>query len=243
MAAATGVWAQKAATAKPETGVCVVIGVGPGIGAAVAKRFASEGYRVALVSRTEKTLLTIADEIKASGGQALPVVADAGDRASLKAALKKVAKELGEVDVLVYNSSIVQMGSILEINPDKFSQSFGVSVEGCLTAMQCVVPGMIERKRGTVLITGATASLRGGKNFASFAVGKFGLRALAQSAAREFGPQGVHVSHVILDGLVNAADSTAIAPASVADTYWMLHKQPANTWTHELDLRPSTEKW
>jgi NAD(P)-dependent dehydrogenase (short-subunit alcohol dehydrogenase family) len=231
----------------------VVIGAGPGLGAAVARRFAREGFAVGVVARGEQTLAPIVDGIAATGGTARQFVADTTDAASVATLFAAVRTAFGAPDVLVYNASAFQMGGILELSPEDFTRCWNV---GCLGAFLCareVLPAMLERGRGTVLFTGATASLRGSARFSALAVGKFGLRALAQSMARELGPRGVHVAHVVIDGQIASdraramspgrAESSMLAPDAIADTYWHLHAQPATAWTHELELRPATEKF
>lgn len=233
--------------------VAAVVGVGPGLGAAVARRFAREGYAVALVARREESLDGTKKEIEARGGTALPVTADATDPASVTAAFERIRRELGDPEVLVYNAGAFQMGGILEVEPEKFDECLRANCSGAFYAAQQALPAMAEAGRGTVILTGATAALRGGARFSALAAGKFALRALAQSMAREFGPQGVHVSHVIIDGQIETPglrqrspereESTTLDPDSIAETYWQLHVQDPRTWTLELDLRPSVESF
>jgi NAD(P)-dependent dehydrogenase (short-subunit alcohol dehydrogenase family) len=230
-----------------------ILGVGPGLGSAVARRFAGEGYAVALVARREESVSGIRQEIEENGGTALPIPADATDPASVKTAFDRVRNELGDPEVLVYNAGAFQMGGILEISPEKFDECWKANCAGAFYAAQQVLPAMAEAGRGTVLLTGASAALRGKASFSALAVGKFGLRALAQSMAREFGPQGVHVAHVVIDGQIDTPrlremspgreDHTMLAPDAIAETYWLLHKQDPTAWTLELDLRPSVESF
>jgi NAD(P)-dependent dehydrogenase (short-subunit alcohol dehydrogenase family) len=156
--------------------------------------------------------------------------------------------------VLVYNAGAFQMGSVLQLSPADLERTWRVNCLGGLITAQAVLPKMVERGRGTILFTGATAALRGSAQFASLAVGKFGLRALAQSMARELGPRGIHVAHVIIDGGVDTPRVRAmvagrqvapalLSPAAIAETYWHLHTQDPSAWTHEIDLRPSVEKF
>jgi NAD(P)-dependent dehydrogenase (short-subunit alcohol dehydrogenase family) len=145
------------------------------------------------------------------------------------------------------------MGGILDLSPEKFDECFKANCAGAFYAAQQVLPAMVEAGRGTVLLTGATAALRGGARFSALAVGKFGLRALAQSMAREFGPQGVHVAHVVVDGQIDTPrvremspdreDHTMLSPDAIAETYWQLHSQHRTAWTLELDLRPAVESF
>ena len=230
-----------------------ILGVGPGLGAAVARRFAREGFAVALMARREGSVADVREEIEAAGGTALPVSADATDPASVAAAFDQVRSSLGDPEVFVYNAGAFQMGGILDLSPEKFDECFKANCAGAFYAAQQVLPAMVEAGRGTVLLTGATAALRGGARFSALAVGKFGLRALAQSMAREFGPQGVHVAHVVVDGQIDTPrvremspgreDHTMLSPDAIAETYWQLHSQDRTAWTLELDLRPSVESF
>jgi NAD(P)-dependent dehydrogenase (short-subunit alcohol dehydrogenase family) len=233
--------------------VAAVLGVGPGLGAAVARRFAGEGFGVALMARREESVAGVREEIEGRGGTTLPVSADATDPDSVAAAFELVRGELGDPEVFVYNAGAFQMGGILDLSPEQFDACFRANCAGAFYAARQVLPAMVEAGRGTVLLTGATAALRGSARFSALAVGKFGLRALAQSMAREFGPQGIHVSHVIVDGQINTPrvremspgreDHTLLSPDAIAETYWLLHSQDPTAWTLELDLRPAVESF
>jgi NAD(P)-dependent dehydrogenase (short-subunit alcohol dehydrogenase family) len=228
-----------------------ILGVGPGLGAAVARRFAREGFAVALMARREEGVSGVREEIEEAGGTALPVSTDATDPASVAAAFGRVRGELGDPEVFVYNAGAFQMGGILDLSPEKFDECFKANCAGAFYAAQQALPAMVEAGRGTVLLTGATAALRGGARFSALAVGKFGLRALAQSMAREFGPQGIHVAHAVIDGQIDTPrvremspgreDHTLLSPDAIAETYWQLHSQDRTAWTLELDLRPAVE--
>ncbi|BAZ26865.1 short-chain dehydrogenase/reductase SDR [Kalymmatonema gypsitolerans NIES-4073] len=236
-----------------QSNVAVVLGVGPGLGAAVAHRFAREGFAVGLMARSSQQLTQIQSEIEQSGGKALSVTVDATDAASVKAAFEEVSSQLGSPEVFVYNAGAFKMAGILELTPEEFEQNWKVNCFGAFLAVQQVLPAMIERGRGTILLTGATAAVRGSAKFAALAVGKFGLRALAQSLAREFGSQGIHVAHIIIDGMINTPrvramasqreEHTLVSPEAIAQTYWQLYQQDATAWTLELDLRPAVEKF
>ena len=233
--------------------VAAVLGIGSGLGAAVARRFAREGYAVALMARREESLAPVRDEIEGEGGTALPVPTDATDPASVASAFGRVRDELGEPEVFVYNAGAFKTGGILDLLPEDFDACFKANCAGAFYAARQVLPAMVETGRGTVLLTGATAALRGSARFSALAVGKFGLRALAQSMAREFGPQGIHVSHVVIDGQIDTPrvremspgreDHTMLSPDAIAETYWQLHSQDRSAWTLELDLRPSVERF
>ncbi len=233
--------------------VAAVLGAGPGLGAAVARRFACEGFAVGLMARGEGSLATAREKVEGSGGTALGVTADATDAASVASAFDRVREELGESEVFVYNAGAFQMGGILELSPEQFDDCLRANCSGAFYGAQQVLPSMVEKGRGTIILTGATAALRGSARFAALATGKFGLRALAQSMAREFGPQGIHVAHVVIDGQINTPrlreaqpdrqKSTTLSPESIAETYWQLHAQDPSAWTLELDLRPAPESF
>jgi NAD(P)-dependent dehydrogenase (short-subunit alcohol dehydrogenase family) len=233
--------------------VAAVLGVGPGLGADIARRFAGEGFGVALMARSEESVAEVREEIEDAGGTTLPVSADATDAISVAAAFERIRDELGDPEVFVYNAGAFQMGGILDLSPRQFDECFRANCAGAFYGAQQVLPAMIEAGRGTILLTGASAALRGKANFSALAVGKFGLRALAQSMAREFGPRGIHVSHVIIDGQIytprvremmpDREEHTMLSPEAIAETYWQLHSQDRTAWTLELDLRPSVESF
>ncbi len=231
--------------------VAAVIGVGPGLGTAIARRFAREGFAVGLMARSEESLSAAREEVESAGGRALAVAADATDPASMARAFDEVREGLGDPEVFVYNAGAFQMGGILELTPELFDDCFRANCSGAFYGAQQVLPAMLEKGRGTVIFTGATAALRGSANFAALTTGKFGLRALAQSMAREFGPQGIHVSHVIIDGQIDTPrvremspereEHTMLSPDAIAESYWQLYTQDPTAWTLELDLRPAVE--
>lgn len=233
--------------------VAAVLGVGPGLGAAISRRFAREGFKVALLARSEESTRPVREEIESSGGEALAVEADATDPASVASAFEIVRDSLGDPEVFVYNAGAFRMGGILEVSPEDFDACLRANCAGAFYAARSVLPAMLERGRGTVILTGATASLRGSAKFSALATGKFALRALAQSMAREFGPQGIHVAHTIIDGQINTPrvrdmspgrdEGTMLSPDAIAESYWQLHRQDPTAWTLELDLRPAVESF
>lgn len=233
--------------------VAVVVGVGPGLGAAIARRFAREGFSLGLMARREESVSAVREEIEGAGGEALAVSTDAADAASVASAFKEVRDSFGDPEVFVYNAGAFQMGGILEITPEQFDECLRANCSGAFYGAQQVLPAMVERGRGTVILTGATAALRGSAKFAALATGKFGLRALAQSMAREFGPRGIHVAHTIIDGQIRTPmlrkaqpdreESTTLSPDAIAEAYWQLHAQDPTAWTLELDLRPAVESF
>jgi NAD(P)-dependent dehydrogenase (short-subunit alcohol dehydrogenase family) len=229
--------------------VAIVIGAGPGLGAAVARRFGREGFTVGVVARKRETVEPIAQAIPGARGFA----ADTTDAAAVAKLFADIRGELGAPGVLVYNASAFRMGGILDLSPEDFERCWKVGCHGAFLCVREVLPAMLERGAGTILLTGATASLRGSAKFSCLAVGKFGLRALGQSIAREFGERGIHVAHVIVDGQIdsprvrsmspNRPESSFLAPDAIAETYWQLHAQHPTAWTQELDLRPAPEKF
>ncbi len=237
----------------PEKKVAVVLGVGPGLGAALARRFARGGYALGMMARNAEKLATVEAEIERAGGTATSVSVDATDAASVTAGFEQVKERLGAPEVLIYNAAGFQMGGILDLTPAAFEEGFRINCMGGFLAAQKAIPPMVKKGKGTILFTGATASLRGSARFAAFAVGKFGLRALAQSMAREFGPQGIHVAHVVIDGQINTPRfqastptkpvESALSPDAIAETYWQLHVQDRTAWTFEIDLRPGSESF
>ncbi|MFQ5773376.1 MAG: SDR family NAD(P)-dependent oxidoreductase [Kiloniellaceae bacterium] len=228
--------------------VAVVVGAGPGLGAALARRFAEAGMALAVARRNADRLDALATEI---GGKAY--ACDATSRTGVDALFRGVTYDLGAPALVVYNAGTFQPGGILEIDPREFERGLRISCLGGLLVGRAAARLMVPAGRGTIIFTGATASLRGSAGFASLAVPKFGLRALAQSMARELGPKGVHVAHVVIDGQIasdrpgyrpeeRGADAV-LSPAAIAEAYYQLHLQPRSAWTQELDLRPWVERF
>lgn len=225
----------------------IVFGVGPGLGLALARRFAAAGLKVAISSRDAAKLQGL------TGPNLHPYACDVGDATGVARMFEAVERDLGDPSLVVFNASQMVRGSILDLDPQAVESSWRVACLGGLHVGQQAARRMAAKGRGSILFTGATASLRGSANFAGFAVGKFGLRALAQSMARELGPKGIHVAHVIVDGLIAAernrdwqaqhGPDSALAPDAIAEAYWQLHLQPRSAWTQELDLRPWAEKF
>ncbi len=226
--------------------VAVVVGVGPGLGSAVARRFAAAGLAVAVARRRPEELAGLAGEI---GGKAYGC--DASDQASVVALFAAVDKDLGTPRVVVYNAGAYKPGGILEIEAADFERCWRIGCLGGFHVGQAAAKRMVEAGEGTIIFTGATASLRGSAKFANLAVPKFGRRALAQSMARDLGPRGVHVAHSIIDGRIagerashsaeERGQDAVLAPDAIAEAYYQLHVQPRSAWTQELDLRPCME--
>lgn len=220
-------------------GVAVIVGVGPGLGAALAHAFAQEGLGVALAGRTPGKAQSIADAVTG----ARPYVCDATDEGSVAALFDAVEGELGPIQVAVFNGSAgFSRAPIAEMTLNHFRSGWEGSAQAGFLVGREAARRMLPRKRGTILFTGATASLRGGKGFAAFAGGKFALRALAQSMARELGPQGIHVAHIVVDAIIGSdPDDTRSAPEAIAAAYVDLYRQPRSAWSFEVDVRPWTE--
>lgn len=236
-----------------ENEVALVVGVGPGLGAALCRRFADAGMRVAMSARREAPLKALAAELQAAGEIAHPYEADATDERAVTRLFDKVRADLGEPDLVVYNAGAFQRASILEATAADFERCWRVGCFGGFLVGREAARAMVERGSGTIIFTGATASLRGSAQFFNLAVGKFGLRALAQSMARELGPSGVHVAHVVIDGQIASPRYADLAkergpdallePSAIADTYYELHRQPRSAWGLEIDLRPWVERF
>ena len=231
-----------------DTQTALIVGAGPGLGAALARRFTAAGMAVAVARRQADQLRALAAEIDCHA-----FACDATDADAVAALFEEVVAALGPPDLVVYNSGAFRPGSVLEIEARDFETCWRIGCLGGFLVGQQAARIMAEHGHGSIIFTGATASLRGGANFANLAVGKFGLRALSQSLARELGPRGVHVAHVIIDGQIRSeryaqlekerpADAF-LDPAAIAEAYYQLHRQPRSAWTQELDLRPWVEKF
>jgi NAD(P)-dependent dehydrogenase (short-subunit alcohol dehydrogenase family) len=229
--------------------VCAIVGYGPGNGAAFARRFAADGYRLALMGRSGERLEAAAAEYPGSKA----VVCDAGDPDSVRAAFATVRDGLGPVDVLLYNAGSGQWGNFQEITAEGLESGWRVNVLGLLVAGQAVAEDMVARGAGAIVVTGATASLRGAVGTAAFAPAKAGQRALAQSMAKHLGPKGVHVSYMIIDGVVDLdrtrermpdkPEDFFLKPDRIAEAaHFLAHQEPSG-WTFELDLRPFGKRW
>jgi NAD(P)-dependent dehydrogenase (short-subunit alcohol dehydrogenase family) len=235
----------------------IVIGAGDALGGAIAKRFAREGYAAVIVRRHADQLEPLAKAIREAGGEAHPVGADARQEDQMVALFEKVEAEIAPVEVCVFNIGANVRFPIAETTSRVFTKVWEMACFSGFLAGREAAKVMTPRGRGTVIFTGATASLRGGVGFAAFASAKAGLRAVAQSTARELGPKGVHVAHTIIDGAIDTAwiaenfparyalkeQDGILNPEHIADAYWALHVQPRDAWTHELDLRPYMEAW
>ncbi|WP_394559927.1 SDR family oxidoreductase [Aquipseudomonas alcaligenes] len=237
--------------------VVLVIGAGDATGGAIAKRFAREGYVACVTRRSADKLQPLVDEIRAAGGEAHGFASDARKEEEVAALVEGIERDIGPIEAFVFNIGANVPCSILDETARKYFKIWEMACFSAFLTGQAVARRMVARGRGTILFTGATAGLRGASHFAAFAGAKHGVRALAQSMARELGPRNIHVAHVVVDGAIDTAfirdtfpdiyarkDQDGILdPEHIADNYWFLHAQPRDAWTFELDLRPWMEKW
>ncbi|MGA5587465.1 SDR family oxidoreductase [Pseudomonas siliginis] len=237
--------------------VVLVVGAGDATGGAIAKRFASEGFIACVTRRSADKLQPLVDAIIAEGGEAHGFACDARKEDDVIALIEDIETRVGPIDAFVFNIGANVPCSILEETARKYFKIWEMACfSGFLNARE-VAKRMATRQRGTILFTGATAGLRGASGFAAFAGAKHGIRALAQSMARELGPMNIHVAHVVVDGAIDTdfirssfpekyatKDQDGILnPEHIAENYWYLHSQPRDAWTFELDLRPWNERW
>lgn len=231
--------------------IAVIAGVGPGLGWALARRFARAGMRVVAVARNTDKLKRLADAAQSSDLELRQC--DVAEPVEVGELFARVEKEIGVPSVAVFNAGAYERGSVLELAPEALERCWRIGCFGGFLFGQAAARLMVSRGTGTLIFTGATASLRGGAGFINLAVPKFGLRALAQSMARELGPRGVHVAHVIIDGQIESeryrdllrerGEASLLPPDEIAEAYFQLHRQNRGAWTHELDLRPWVEKF
>ena len=219
--------------------VAVIVGAGPGLGNALVRRCAEAGMRIAAVSRRG-----LAGEAHRDLVRGYSCNATVGEQ--VRNVFGRVADELGPPSLVVFNVGIWDRGGILEISEELFEQAWRTGCFAGFLVGRAAAASMLRRGSGTIIFSGATGSIRGGGGFAAFASPKFALRALSQSMARELGPKGIHVAHVVLDGMIaqeNSPSESLLQPTAIAETYYQLHRQTRSAWTHELDLRPSSERF
>jgi NAD(P)-dependent dehydrogenase (short-subunit alcohol dehydrogenase family) len=233
--------------------VSVIAGVGPGLGASLARKFAKEGCRLAVLARSSDFLESLSEEIRRRGTEILAIPTDIAEADQVAAAFERIRDQLGPVDVLINNASASgPFGQpFVELTPESFAHGWQVGVLGPFLCSQAVVPDMLIKNAGCILFTGATSSVRG--SAITFCSAKFGMRGLAQALARELWPKGIHVAHLIIDGVIRenerepgAEDQNAeplMNPAAIAEVYWGLVRQHRSAWSMELDLRPHREKF
>ena len=237
--------------------VALIIGAGDATGGAIAKRFAKGGYISCMTRRNADKLQPLIDEIEQAGGIAYGFASDARKEQQVIQLIEEIESNIGEIEVLIFNIGANVPCSILEETARKYFKIWEMACFSAFLTGREVAKRMVSRQRGTLIFTGATAGLRGAAYFSAFAGAKHALRALAQSMARELGPQNIHVAHVVVDGAIDTdfiknsfpdlyekKDQDGILnPEHIAENYWHLAQQPRDAWTHELDLRPWMEKW
>lgn len=235
--------------------IALVVGAGNATGGAVARRFAQEGFTVCVTRRTREKLAPLVAEIQEDGGSVHAFGSDARREDQVEALIKEIESEIGPIEVAVYNVGGNVRFSILETTSRVYYKVWEMACFGGFLTGREVAKCMVKRKKGTIIFTGATASLRGADGYAAFAGGKHALRALAQSMARELGPMGIHVAHVVIDGAIDTEwiaemfperyklkdQDGLLNPDHIAETYWQIHCQPHSAWTFEMDLRPWME--
>ena len=234
--------------------IALISGVGPGTGAALARRFAAGGHRVAMLARDGERLAALEKEIAGSRG----IVCDVGDAAQVDAACAQVRHEIGAPSVLIHNAVGGAFANFLDVDPAVLEHNFRVNVMGLLHLARRLAPAMIAAGAGAIVATGNTSALRGKADFAGFAPTKAAQRILAESMARHLGPQGVHVAYVVIDAVIDLAwtrqmmharlgreapDDFFITPQAIADEIWHLVHQPRSAWSFNVEIRPFGEPW
>jgi len=240
------------------SGTVIVIGAGAskGVGGALSRKFAAQGHHIVVAGRTEAKVAALADEIAGSGGSAEPFVVDVTSPSDQDALFSHVAKK-GEIAAVLYNAGNNAIIPFAQLDAETFESFWRVGCFGGFLTAERAIPILKAQGEGSLFFTGASGSLRGKSNFAHFASMKAGLRMLAQSLAREFGPHGIHVAHFIIDGVIDGemvrsrfgdyldalGEDGGLSPEAIADAFWYVHQQHKSAWTHELDLRPFKENW
>lgn len=241
----------------PDAKVALVIGAGDATGGAIARRFAREGYTACVTRRHGDKLASLVHLIEAAGGRARAFGSDARKEEAMAALVEEIERDVGPIEVAIHNIGANVRFGIRETTSRVYFKVWEMAAFSGFLMGREVARMMVPRSRGTILFTGASASLRGRDGFAAFSGAKQALRALAQSMARELGPEGIHVAHVVIDGAIDTEFIRTVAPDRyamkqrdgilnpdhIAENYWRLHVQPRDAWTHELDLRPWLEQW
>lgn len=240
-----------------ERKVALIVGAGDAVGSAIAKEFASKGFCVCMARRSAEPVEAYADQLRAQGYEAYGFGMDARSEEQVEDLFAQIEQDIGVLEVVVFNIGANVPMSILDTSARKFHKIWEMACFSGFLVGREAARKMVARQRGTIIFTGATASVRGGAIFGAFASAKHGLRALAQSMARELGPKNIHVAHVVIDAAVEtqwirdnhpnyeklSSTDGVVQPADLAKNYSMLHEQARNAWTFELDVRPWVEKW
>lgn len=225
-------------------GTCIIVGVGPGLGAALARRFAKSGHAVAVAARNADKLAGIVDGITAAGGSARAYACDTTSEDGVMALFRQAEADLGAMDVAIYNASGRVRKPVAETSLEEFTDSWERCCLGGFLVGREAARRLGPAGAGSILFTGATASMKGFPGSATFAVGKFGLRALAESMARELQPQGVHVAHFNIDGGIGEhGEDARLRPDAIAETYYQTHAQHRSAWSHSVEVRPWLENF
>jgi NADP-dependent 3-hydroxy acid dehydrogenase YdfG len=229
--------------------ICVVTGVGPGTGTALVRRFAAEGYRVAMLARTAERLDDLARQVPS----AKAYVCDVSDQVQVNATLDLIERDMGAPSVLIHNAVGGAWGTFTEIDPAVLNKNFQVNTMGLLYLARRVAPSMVAAGQGAIIVTGNTSAQRGRANFACFAPTKAAQRILAEAMARDLGPKGVHVAYIVIDAVIDVPwarerfktkpDDFFIAPAAIADEAWHVANQPRSAWSFNVEVRPYGETW
>lgn len=233
--------------------IAVIAGVGPGLGAAIARKFADEGCNLALLSRSSAYSINLSKRLEETGISAIPIPTDITDAGQVTDSFAQIRQELGVPDILVNHAGNAAWGNLSELTAEAFENSWRVCTLGAFLCVKQVVPGMIEKGEGTILFSGATSAVRGRSGAIAFSSAKFAMRGLASSLAREVGPQGIHVAHVIIDGIIDSPNlreryklsenEPLLKPDAIAETYWALVQQERSAWSFEIDVRPHNEEF
>ena len=231
--------------------IAVIAGVAPGLGDALARKFVQEGCHVALLSRSSAYINNLSKKLRDSGRTVIPIQTDITEADQVAQSFARIREVLGDPDILVHNAGNPAWGSFANLTAQAFEGAWRVCALGGFLCSKQVVPGMVKKAGGTLLFTGATSAVRGRADALAFSSAKFATRGLAASLAREIGPHGIHVAHVIIDGIIDtpgihqrytlAEDEPLLQPDAIANTYWALIQQERSAWTFEVDIRPHNE--
>lgn len=233
--------------------VAVIAGVGPGLGAALARKFVNEGCNVALLSRSAPYIKNLSTRLSESGRTVIPIPTDIAEPDQVARSFARIREELGDPDILVNHAANAAWGSFADLTAEAFEAAWRVCTLGGFLCSKQVVPGMLKKGGGNILFTGATSAVRGRAGALAFSSAKYATRGLASALAREVGPHGIHVAHVVVDGVIDtpgvrqryklSENEPLLEPNAIADTYWALVQQERSAWTFEVDVRPHNEEF